>query len=75
VNRGLDRQEGAGRKAGHPADGAELFAIVQASTGRVLWSDVCLPWQAENKAVTYAVNSGSVNLLSGADLGRHLLGQ
>lgn len=51
----------------------DLFAIVKAGSGEILWAGLAPAHVAEGKAVIHAVNSGNVNLLSGADLGRHLI--
>jgi len=52
----------------------ELYAIVGAAQGDVLWAGLASPADAEELAVKYALGFGNVNLLSGEDLALHLLG-
>ena len=51
---------------------SELYAIVSASSGQMLWAGLAEREEAEERAVVKAVNHGNVNLLSGDDLGRFL---
>ena len=52
----------------------ELFAVVKAGTGEMLWSAVTSIKHAEETALGIAVVQGNVNLLSGQDLAEHLIG-
>lgn len=52
----------------------ELYAIAKAGSGEILWAGLAPAEQAEDLAVRLAVAAGNVNLLSGEDLGLHLLG-
>ena len=48
------------------------YAIIQASTGHVLWTDTVDGEYADQIAVRYAVAYGNVSLVSGDDLPAHL---
>lgn len=50
----------------------ELYVIVRAGDGEPLWASVTTQEEAEGVAMRAAVNTGMVNLLSGADLAEHL---
>ena len=52
----------------------DLYAIVKAGSGEILWAGLAPADQAEDLAVRFAVSCRNVNLLSGEDLGLHLLG-
>ena len=49
----------------------EIYAIVQASTGHVLWTGTVDGEYADQMTVRYAVTYGNVTLLSGDDLPAH----
>lgn len=55
----------------------ELYAIVSNNglEEQLLWAGMAEEETAEDLAVRYAVSCGNVNLLSGRDLGWHLLGE